>query len=166
MDSWGRSVYDYMGARLCHQREYQRPARNWYYMRRDVVPGLGFADGSRATQERSPFEPQWCLNQFWPVLLSRTGMENQVAAYCQDQALTGSRPWMTHADRVFMYGPNGDVIWMGQCPPAPTPGPAPQNHPSTAPTTVVIEEVDEPDTTDEPDDFELVSDSEGKVVEF
>ena len=120
----------------------------------------GFADGCKDTQllpraaTANSKGEQLGWQQWWPVIFVQVDA-TRVAAFCQDQALALSRPWLTHVDRVVccrgatqqLLDARGRAHAVSAQPSAP-----PANHPADRPaestaydpvhsTTVVIEEL-------------------------
>ena len=147
---WGGSVFSFMRQRLSEQLSSQRPLRELYYMYGvEVFEGMVFSDGDKATHGRP-------LNRnggqrFWPVLFSYASA-GILAVYCQDQARTKSRPWLTDASRVWVFHLGSDWAEPAVAPsyfedraePAVAPSYLiePANNPFET-TTVVVEEVNE-----------------------
>ena len=102
---WGCQVFTHMAARVV-----QKLATTWkkqgilYWFRGSLAQvrcGVVYGDGNNQTQlqPRNAFIQDH--QQWWPVLfVPCDGM--QLAVYCQDQALSNSKPWRTHPERVVL----------------------------------------------------------------
>ena len=136
MSFWGGRVYEYMNSKLVGQLEFQRKAGALNYFRgAKALAGMVFSDGAKQTQ----LEPLTQLSaggcHFWPVLVTHA-YEGVLAVYCQDQALSNARPWLTDSSRVWVFcdgTPRNMFGWSGQMASGPT----------LPLSTVVIEEVPE-----------------------
>ena len=153
---WGSQVYPHMAARLV-----QKLATTWkkqgnlYWFRGSLAQvrcGVVYGDGNNQTQlqPRNAFIQNH--QQWWPVLfVPCDGM--QLAVYCQDQALSNSKPWRTHPERVVLLRAATQQLPSDQTAIPRPPATAPPAAPAAAPpaqafdyennSTVVIEEVED-----------------------
>lgn len=154
---WGRSVYKFMLNELpktMNEKQGSRrgmgdlwsfaakyPQMNWANIEDNSWGcGIVWSDGVKCTQTQA-LPTSWGM--WWPVIYvpdcyDTTG--TQLMVWCQDQALTGSRPWRTPKQRVIrLRGATQDAVM--------TPVPvfvAPASPPDyTMSSTVTIEEVEE-----------------------
>ena len=170
LDFWGENVYKYMVGKLGSAIDNTASSKKgrglfWHFEKcnRKVALAMVFSDGSKGTQH-APLDS--CAgSMFWPVLVPMdNGMASSIPVqstcnlewlpasqcttlaiptWCQAQALTGSRPYLSHPGRIFILismevpepGPPGDWV-----------------HAST----VTIEEVESDDNGSEAGDWDLV----------
>ena len=163
---WGSQVFNHMAARLVQKLATTwKKQENLYWFRGNLVRcGVVYGDGNNQTQlqPRNAFIQNH--QQWWPVLfVPCDGM--QLAVYCQDQALSNSKPWRTHPDRVVLLRTATQQLLSDQTSIPRPPATAPPAAPAAAPpaeafdyenhSTVVIQEVD----------HELEDKTEGQEVE-
>ena len=144
---WGEDVYSYMCDRLRFVIDSAASSNKgrglfWDFENcgRRAALAMVFSDGSRQTQDAPPGDNDpWSM--FWPVLVPAdsvgpsartTSTSAAISTWCQAQAVSGSRPYPTHPDRIF-------VISM---PVEPIP-----QHVTTS--TVIIEEMDDPEDAED-----------------
>ena len=162
---------------LQHMR---RQGELWHFQMAEWKCGVVYADGCKDTQflpraaTANSRGEQLRWQQWWPVIFVQMDA-TRVVAFCQDQALTLSRPWLTYIDRVVCCRGASqqllDARGRTHVVPAQLSAP-PAKHPadlaavSTAydpvhSTTVVIEEVEE---TAGASEWKVVSHSELEEV--
>ena len=144
LDFWGENVYEYMVGKLDSAMDSAASSNKgrglfWHFenCNRKVALAMVFSDGSKSTQH-APLDS--CAgSMFWPVLVPMSYVEIltqstcnlewlpasqcttlAIPTWCQAQALTGSRPYFSHPDRIFILismrvevpepGPPGDWV--------------------------------------------------------
>ena len=144
LDFWGENVYEYMVGKLDSAMDSATAARAgrglfWHFegCNRKVALAMVFSDGSKSTQH-APLDS--CAgSMFWPVLVPMSYVEIltqstcnlewlpasqcttlAIPTWCQAQAVTGSRPYLSHPGRIFILismpvevpepGPPGDWV--------------------------------------------------------
>ena len=140
---WGKNVYKYMQEMLGPVMDDCVSSRSGSGLFRDFescgrrnTMGMVYSDGSKFTQAMPMDDPDSC-GMFWPVLLpsdqvfsleryhiGRTSC-TAITVWCQAQAVSRSRPYHTHPDRVIIFS---------------MPDPEPTEQEYSYQTTVTIEE--------------------------
>ena len=143
---WGEEVYSYMCDRLPFVIDGAAGSNKgrglfWEFENcgRRAALAMVFSDGSKQMQDAPPGgNCSWSM--FWPVLVPADSVTSSahtpgnnaaITTWCQAQALSGSRPYRTHPDRIFIISMPVESI------------PA---HVTTS--TVTVEEMDDPDGDD------------------
>ena len=155
LDFWGKDVYNLMETRLTHRLSLPQPKLTNYFWGKDLKTchAIVFTDGTRYNQA-NPYR-QNEHGYWWSVLAVYYDNSccTDMVDYCQAQALSHSRPYMTHSSRVVFMPEQGHAGFhaMPPAPPMAPPG-QPEQPPSAAmryetSTTVVIEELEEDQTT-------------------
>ena len=116
---WGGEVYTYMFKRLKQQLLTQSSKGTlWNFVSAHAQCGIVFSDGTKGTQA-APYQEGW--GSWWPVLFVRDqSCPGQFVAYCQAQALSGSRAWATHPSRIVRLREATTAIYAESNAPAPT----------------------------------------------
>ena len=126
LDFWGENVYEYMVGKLDSAMKSAASSNKgrglfWHFetCNRKVALAMVFSDGSKSTQH-APLDS--CAgSMFWPVLVPMSSVEIltqstcnlewlpasqcttlAIPTWCQAQALTGSRPYLSHPERIFI----------------------------------------------------------------
>ena len=153
---WGNEVYRAMRSILQEMvaNKTRRPGelRHFCCSTRQWRAGVAYCDGDKATQQSERASTGHCRERWWPVIFVEDQFSRDyVIAFCQAQALDGSRPWRTHKSRVVLCRQATQQLltetsnaYVLPCPPfaSLTPAHDPVNY-----STVVIEEMSDADTT-------------------
>ena len=126
LDFWGENVYEYMVGKLDSAMDSAASSNRgrglfWHFenCNRKVALAMVFSDGSKSTQH-APLDS--CAgSMFWPVLVPMSYVEIltqstcnlewlpasqcttlAIPTWCQAQAVTGSRPYLSHPGRIFI----------------------------------------------------------------
>ena len=106
---WGSRVFKSMMELLCQKLEH--PPKKWEQLRHfrwrgpyDIRCGIVYSDCDKAHSllPRSTDHALLGPQQWWPILFCAGDDRWHCSALCQDQALTGSKPWSTHISRVVL----------------------------------------------------------------
>jgi len=96
---WGPDVFKFMVERLRKQLYEQRsPGLLWNFHNVPPRCGMVFSDGTKNTQ----ISPNACgdWGMWWPVIFAPETTSTAFVAYCQANALNGSRGWLTDPSRI------------------------------------------------------------------
>ena len=124
---WGKNVYEYMLGRLgpvmdaCgNSRARLGLFQDFETCHRQAAIGMVYSDGTKCTQA-TPLENSNVSGYWWPVLMPRAQVPElegyhmektpcrAIVVWCQAQAVSGSRPYHTHPDRVIVFDmPHGE----------------------------------------------------------
>ena len=126
LDFWGENVYEYMVDKLDSAIDSAANSNNrrglfWDFenCNREVALAMVFSDGSKSTQH-APLDS--CAgSMFWPVLVPISYVETSIQStcnlewfpaslctsaaiptWCQAQAVSGSRPYLSHPSRILI----------------------------------------------------------------
>jgi hypothetical protein len=95
----GPDVFKFMVERLRKQLyEQRRPGLLWNFHNVPPRCGMVFSDGTKNTQ----ISPNACgdWGMWWPVIFAPETTSTALVAYCQANALNGSRGWLTDPSRI------------------------------------------------------------------
>ena len=180
LDFWGENVYEYMVGKLDSAMDSAASSNKgrglfWHFenCNRKVALAMVFSDGSKSTQHAPLDSCAWSM--FWPVLVPMSYVEIltqstcnlewlpasqcttlAIPTWCQAQAVTGSRPYLSHPGRIFI------LISM----PVEVPEPGPPGDWVNASTVTIEEHVESDDNGSEAGDWDLVNASTVTIEEL